>query len=158
MTVVSCRARGFTLIELMVVVMLIAVAAAVVAPGLADQVRGARIRGAARDFCSLCALARSTAAREVKDYEVAIDYGKRQLLLRQKDGGEVALSLAKRELPEGIRAGSASGSNGSGEIGIAATFFPDGTASGDGAVFSEDSGRRLKVSVDAITGRAKVEG
>ncbi|MBN2713667.1 MAG: prepilin-type N-terminal cleavage/methylation domain-containing protein [Planctomycetes bacterium] len=145
---------GFTLIELMIVIVLIAIAAAIVAPRLSEQILGARVRKTARDFCNICKLARSKSAAEVKEYTVVIDNGKRNMSLKAKGGDAVKSSLGKRELPEGITV-KTEGASGSGRVEI--SFFSDGTSSGSSLSFHDKSGRVIKVVVDKISGLPRVE-
>ncbi len=149
------RTRGFTLIELMIVVMLIAVATAVAAPRLADQIAGARVRKAARDFCSLCRLARSRAASEVTEYVLVMDKERHVMFVRAKaEKQRHGASLMWRELPFGVRVYDASGGGGENSE---FRFRPDGTVKDDAEVgFRDQTGRTIKVKLDAITGKAKV--
>lgn len=150
------RCGAFTLIELMIVVMLIAVMAATVAPRLAGQIRGARLRKSVRDFISLCRIARTTAAQNMRECEVVLDPGRRQMRLESADGAGEAMdgSRFRRDWAPGIRVGSGRTAVGEAEMRIG--FYPDGTAEKTELVFSDLGGRRLGARVDSITGRVTV--
>lgn len=63
--------RGFTLIELMTVVVIMAVLAAIVAPGMQSLIANARARSAASDLISDMVLARSEAIKRNRDVELS---------------------------------------------------------------------------------------
>lgn len=58
------RARGFTIIELMIVVTIIAVLFVIVAPSMTQMIRNSRVRSFTSDLRSDIALAKSQAQRE----------------------------------------------------------------------------------------------
>ncbi len=148
---------GFTLIELVIVVMLITVITAVAAPRLADQIGGARVRKAARDFCSLARLARSKAAAEVRDYGLILEPAAGRMVVRPVKAREaLGSSLLRRRLPDGVRVQAVGASGSAGAGGADLVFRPDGTASKARVVFRDGTGRRLEVQVDEITGRTTV--
>ncbi len=63
--------RGFTLIELMTVVSIMAVMALVAAPGMQSLIAGARARAATNDLISDLVLARSEAIKRNRDVELS---------------------------------------------------------------------------------------
>ncbi|MEK9802387.1 MAG: GspH/FimT family pseudopilin [Curvibacter sp.] len=65
------RARGFTLIELMTVVVILTVLTLVAAPGLQSLISGQRARSAAHDLISDLILARSEAVKRNRDVVLA---------------------------------------------------------------------------------------
>jgi type IV fimbrial biogenesis protein FimT len=57
------RARGFTIIELMLVIVIVAVLASLAMPGMRDLIVGSRVRGASSDFYAALIAARSEAIK-----------------------------------------------------------------------------------------------
>lgn len=69
------RARGFTLVELMVVVAVVAILAAMAAPSYRDMVDRYRVRGAADDVLSVLSNARAGAVKAGLDTAVTVTTG-----------------------------------------------------------------------------------
>ena len=65
------RARGLTIVELMVVMMIVALLGAVAMPNLDRALTNQRLRNAATDFMSALLLARSEAIKRGADVQVA---------------------------------------------------------------------------------------
>ncbi|WP_435103498.1 GspH/FimT family pseudopilin [Arhodomonas sp. AD133] len=142
------RARGFTLLELMVVIAILAVAAVLVGPRFAGAIESVRLQAATRDVASALRAARTEALRERRDAAVLIDV----------DRGLYQLSSASesRALPEGTKVGLVAGgadisSDSQGRI----VFFPDGSSSG-GRISLANNGRQFRVDVNWLTGRVRI--
>lgn len=67
------RVQGFTIIELMVVIAIVAILAALALPSFRDYIEKSRLRGAVDSVTGLMALARTEAVRQ--DRQVAIAFG-----------------------------------------------------------------------------------
>ena len=138
------RSKGFTLLELIVVLAILAAIAALVAPSFSRTVASARLRTAASDVRTTLARGRALAVAATKERTVAFDLSR----------GEFGVdNEAVRRLPETIRLGAVLPGEGRVEEGnVRIRFFPDG--SGDEAeisVTAEDGGT-LRVTVDPLTG------
>ena len=66
-----CRSRGFTLIELMVVVALAAILAALATPSFKGFISGQRVKAAASDFVMAANFARSEAIKRNADVTIS---------------------------------------------------------------------------------------
>lgn len=137
------RANGFTLIELMAVIMLLAIALTLVSVSFSKSMRSARIRGASRD---LVAALRYTRGQ-------AIVKGKQEVLTLSLDSNTyTAPSKHAVKLPKDMnltlttadteQTGSATG-------GI--RFFPDGSSTG-GHISVFQGQREWRVNVAWLTG------
>jgi type II secretion system protein H len=138
------RSEGFTLMELIVVLAILAAIAALVAPSFSRTIASARLRSAASDVRTSLARGRALAVAAAKERTVAFDLSR----------GEFGVdNEAVRRLPETLRLGAVLPGGGRMERGsVRIRFFPDG--SGDEAeisVTAEDGGT-LRVTVDPLTG------
>ncbi len=137
--------RGFSLFELILVLALAGLLAAIVIPSLPGAVESARLRGSAGEVRAVLTLARTLAVSEARSRSVAFD------LVR----GEYGIDADSRKwfLPEGIhmatvRRGDAD--KGSGVVRV--RFYPDGSADEAEVALSSSGGVEMRVSVDPLTG------
>jgi general secretion pathway protein H len=138
------RRAGFTFVELMVVLAILAAVAALVMPSFSRTIASARLRSAASDVRTSLARGRALAVAAAKERTVAFDLSR----------GEFGVdNEAVRLLPGTIRLGAVLPGEERKERGnVRVRFFPDG--SGDEAeisVTAEDGGT-LRVTVDPLTG------
>lgn len=145
------REGGFTLLELIVVLCLAGMLAALVAPSFSGTLESARLRAGAAEMRATLSFARTLSASQSRTRTVAID----------PRTGEYGVSgESGRRLPEGIRIESlrvggadAAAGRAAGEAAPAnVDFFPDGTAEETEVVLSSAGGGRLRVVVDPLTG------
>lgn len=137
-------ARGFTLIEVVAVMLVLALAAAVVVPAVGRGAESLRARAAVSGFAAFLRHAREQAVTRRETYEVRVDPEARTLVLTVAGSDKVRGS---RRLAQGIQVTAAPPSP------LTVTFQPQGLSSG--ATFRiEAPGRRVfTVTVDPITGR-----
>jgi general secretion pathway protein H len=138
------RSEGFTFVELIVVLVILAAVAALVAPSVSRTIVSARLRSAASDVRTSLARGRALAVAGAEERAVAFDLSR----------GEFGVdNEAMRLLPDTIRLGVVLPGEDRKEQGdVRVRFFPDG--SGDEAeisVTAEDGGT-LRVTVDPLTG------
>jgi len=138
------RSEGFTFVELIVVLVILAAVAALAAPSVSRTIVSARLRSAASDVRTSLARGRALAVAGAEERAVAFDLSR----------GEFGVdNEAVRLLPDTIRLGVVLPGEDRKEQGnVRVRFFPDG--SGDEAeisVTAEDGGT-LRVTVDPLTG------
>lgn len=143
MSFAGARARGFTLIELMAVIVLIAIAMTAVTFSFSKSLQSARIRGASQD---LVAALRYTRGQ-------AIVKGKQEVLLLNLDDNSYTVpGKAAKKLPKGMTLRLTTADSevvGDNTGGI--RFFPDGSSTGGHiSVFQGD--REWRVNVAWLTG------
>lgn len=136
------RQRGFTLLELLVVLTVVALMYALAAPRLGAGLPGVSARGAARDLVAVLQEGRSLALTEQRQVEVAIDGEARSL---QLDGR-----------PQPLRGKAEIHGSDNGEEPFAVLFYPDGSSSGI-ELRVEQENHRYHVHVDWLTGRVALK-
>ena len=134
--------RGFTLIELAVTLLVLALGVAVAAPSLARGVDTVRARAETAGIATFLRAAREQAITHNRPYEVRVKTEEGVIELRAGDR-----VLASRRLALGVRVTADPGAS------QTVTFLPQGLSSG-ARLHVEGPGRRAYlVTVDALTGR-----
>lgn len=98
------RSRGFSLVELLIVVAIIAITAAVALPNIGGYIRNYKIRGAARQVADQIQTARSRAITSNTDAGVSffvLDYDSFRFVQEDLPSGEQLAPI--QELPNGVR-------------------------------------------------------
>ena len=142
------RIRGFTLIELMAVILLLAIAMTAVTFSFSKSLRSARVAGASRD---LVAALRYTRGQ-------AIVKGKQQVLMLNLDSnsytapGKSAVKLPENMTLQMETAAQEVTSGNSGGI----RFFPDGSSTGGHISVLQDR-REWRINVAWLTGEIELD-
>lgn len=143
------RARGFTLIEILVVLSIMAIGAAIVIPMVSGSgATTGELKAAAREIAAGLRLARSEAVTTRRETTVTLDLEARKFRVAA-GGREVALPpkvdlklfTAQSDLQDEKRG--------------AIRFFPDGGSNG-GRVTVSSGERKYEVDVDWLTGRVAI--
>jgi general secretion pathway protein H len=141
-------AKGFTLVEVMVVMVIAAIALALVGTSISRSISGAEMRTAARKVAASLRYTRTHAILKKSEQVFLVDT---ELLTYQApdrepvelpEGMEVELNTARSELTSETAGGI--------------RFYPDGGSTG-GNVRLEANGRIYKINVAWLTGEASVE-
>ena len=138
----SQRAAGFTLIEIMVVLAIIAVTAAVVTPNLGAVVGFGQLRGEARAVVSGLREARAQAMTGGQ----RVDF--------QLQGAEWRVGDTSRKIGSSISISLDVPPAGTSLNGSFIRFFPDGRSTG-GRIYLRRKDRTQTIQVDWITGHAR---
>ncbi len=142
--------KGFTLLELMVVVAIVGIILAVVPIAFSDAVRSAELKAATHEVAAALKRARSHAVAAQRETVLLLDMVNRRYRL----GG----SRQRRQLPSHIQltlvtARSELLSARMGSI----RFFPDGSTTG-GRISLKGDKRTYHVDIDWLTGKVSIRG
>jgi general secretion pathway protein H len=142
------RHAGFTLIEMLVVMVIMVLAYAMTAPMISAGVSGAELKAAARQIATGLRKARSEAVTRKDEVTLTVDVERRQFELggdkriyRLPKKIDVSLFTAQSELMD-AKTG-------------AIRFYPDGSSTGGRVTISQGE-RKYLVDVDWMTGRVKI--
>ena len=157
--------RGFSLIELLVVLILLSLSLALVAPSLSRFSRTAELRGAAQKISGILRNCRSEAVNKGKVYQVVLNSQSREVSVHavepseEKDEKkEAPLPQRTYVLPEGIQMkGDPTSSSESASELPTIEFYPNGSS--NGATILLDSQDRLgyKIQVNFLTGMVEIK-
>ncbi|HLF11309.1 MAG TPA: GspH/FimT family pseudopilin [Gammaproteobacteria bacterium] len=145
----AARLRGFTLLELLVVVAIASLTVAVVPPLVASSLPGAELKKTTRELASALKTARSLAVTRNESVSLRLDLDKNRYWITGSGNA--------RQLPEDIDlvlygADSEIPSEVSGGI----RFFPDGSSTGGRITIARDA-RSNRIDVDWLLGRIVVD-
>jgi general secretion pathway protein H len=141
-------ARGFSLLELLVVLTLLAVGAAVAAPAVGRAAAAASVRAEVGAIVAFLRAAREQAVTGGRALEVRFDHESRALLmLRAPDDHGAGRPLRRRAVSPALRVLA-------GPAGV--TFLPHGVSSGGRLTVAGAGGPSYLVAVDPLTGRVSM--
>lgn len=145
--------RGFSLVELMVVLLVISLALVITYPSLSRGTAALNLRAAGRDVLGTLRYARETAITEQKTMKVTFDAEKQQVILSDEvgDGARsysmprnvrmVRLLLSGREIVEPV---------------AAIRYMTNGSSETAEIVLQSGTGATLTIVTDPITGGARI--
>lgn len=144
------RARGFTLVEILAVVALIALAVTLVAVSVGDGLKGAKVRAASRDLVAALRYTRGQAIVKREQKTLSVDVEQR----RYRAPGRPWVELPKDMDMKLFTARSELEEEGVGRI----RFFPDGASTG-GHIDLVRGEATWRVDVNWLTGEIRaIEG
>jgi general secretion pathway protein H len=130
--------HGFTLLELLVVLVIIALAGSIIAFGVGGGLENMRLRAASKQLLAIMRHARDQAASLKTKTSVEVDQETRRVLFQ---GGK-----GDYELPEDVLVKEKT----------TIEFFPSGGSSGGEVVLENRRGRSYRVKVDRLTGVPRI--
>jgi type II secretion system protein H len=158
------KRRGFTLVELMIVIAVIGVLATMSAPSLFHNMADYKLNGTVRAIFATLQYARMCAASAGKEYRVRffLDNTPQGYRLEQGNHFSGSDSWATRRdyhpLPEQVRINHATDYRGTHQSGTSVIAFnPQGTASSGGVYLKNSKGKIRSVKVSSSTGRIRME-
>lgn len=168
----GAKNSGFTLLELLVVLMIMGIVSAFVGPKLAGSISNTDLRTASKKIAALLRYARSQATSQGVICGILFDFEKGRISIVTKQGRAEAAqdkdNSAEKEkemvgrsktynLPDGVRLEKAISGNSEIDSGLfEIIFFPSGSSSGGRVTLVNKRGRRYAISVDFITGTVKL--
>jgi general secretion pathway protein H len=178
----SHRNAGFTLLELLVVLMIIGLMSTLVAPKLAKPLGDLNLKTASQKISAALRYARSQAAAEKVTYVALFDFDKNRLVIiappapekrdnavgERRTGDKTLEEPPEKEngrpggvkaydLPDGIKlAGGVSREQGVDSGLFRVLFFPSGGSSGGEITVANERGRQYRISIDFITGTVQL--
>jgi prepilin-type N-terminal cleavage/methylation domain-containing protein len=158
---INKRNRGFTLIELMIVIVMIGILAAMAGPMFTRVIPRLKTRAEARNMLSMIRLAKSRAISENAQYGVYFDVNSRSYLLFKDtvspanatyDNGDSIVTGPVYVDPSVVYVSCSFGNN-------SIVMLPTGAASQSGnlVVNSSHNDSRFTISVLAATGKSKLQ-
>jgi len=148
------RSDGFTLLELMMVVLVIALVLAVSYPSLSRGSTALHLRATGRDVLNTFRYAREKAVTEQAAWRVTVDLQKQELVLSDNLGDQ-----SRRYVPPGdviidrIRLGGNEAMDGP----VIVRFLPNGSSDHAEIILRSGTGSFLRIISDPITGGARIE-
>lgn len=142
------RGAGYTLIELVLVMAVLAVASMVAAPAVGRAVDGIRVRTEVAGIASFLRSVREQAVTRRQAHEVALDAERGTLLVRRVGRDAIAGGETRRQLSSLLHLKLLTGS-----FLQQITFTPQGNSSGGSFRIEAAGPRAYIVTVDPLTGR-----
>ncbi len=154
---------GFTMIELLIVVVIIGIVAGLAAPNFAGAIQKIRWRSSATEITKALRLARSSAIAKNDQFGVEVNFDRRRIVVFRDLSNPSAFAFDEFNdsivsfdtLDANVDEIHSSFSSG------AICFFPNGRASESGFIYghqySEDNYQMFNISVLAATGRATID-
>jgi len=144
--------KGVTLIELIVVMVIIAIGAVLIAPGIGSWLPHYRLRSAARDIASAMRTAQMKAISTNLEHQVVFDNTNRTFLIQKGNSSSGSTSWTNegvaQTLPTGITITNTF-------AGSEAKFYPNSTSNSGSVTLTNSKGSTRTIGLNS-TGRVKV--
>jgi prepilin-type N-terminal cleavage/methylation domain-containing protein len=154
--------KGITLLELIIVMVIIAIGAALMVPGFGAWMPHYRLRGATRDIASTLRAAQVKAVSNNFRYGVAFDTANQQFQLYRNSGGigDFQVDGSPNDLPSGVTFFNIAGLPTDGPGGLPfVRFYPDSTASAANGTITLVNNKNTQklVRISGSTGRVTIQ-
>jgi type II secretion system protein H len=159
------RRNGYSLLELIVVLILISLSAALVTPSLSRFSRTTELKAAAKKVSGILRYCRSEAINKGMVYQVIFNLASKEVKIQsidlneeKKEGDKKEISKKTYSLPEGIEMK---------EVDLISPqypsdfptveFYPNGGSNGGSFLLNSPGLKGFKIKVDFLTGLVKIE-
>jgi general secretion pathway protein H len=143
--------RGFTMLEMIAVLLVIALVAALSPPLFSSGVSASQHRAAARDVAQMLRLARTEAV--AKRTDIGVDFNLEQRTMQMPAASNKRIA----KIPEGIEIKlTTTAAETKSDTLASVRFYPDGGATG-GRVSLKVREREFRVDIDWLTGRVSID-
>lgn len=157
------RNKGFTLLEIILVILLLSLSAYLVVPSLARWAKAIELKGTTQKIAGILRYYRLSAIQKGQVHQILIDQKQRKLIIRalqseKKDGGEFTwVEKIKYQIPESINLKEeVSSSEYTTEL-PAIEFYPTGQANGGQILLADSEQKGYRIKVSFLTGLVEVE-
>lgn len=148
--------KGFSLVEVVVVLTIIALSVALVKPSLSRFLRAVELKAAAKRISSILRYCRSEAVNSGQVYQVLFDANLREVKMKQFDSAKS--SPKTYPLPEGINLKEIDVESPENDSDLPAIeFYPSGGSNGGTIVLDQQEGTAYKIRVHFLTGVVEIE-
>ena len=151
----TTRDAGFTLLEVLVTLVIMALALALVAPRFGDALPGVELQAETRKVVAMLRHARSKAVLLNQDIQIQLVEEPAALSISTEDEPYRPPEHIRLELSAGRV--SAAAEQPIIEVDQAIRFFAEGYSSGGSITLSREDGRRASIHVDWLTGRVSTD-
>ena len=157
---------GFSLIELVVVLVVLSTLAAAVVPIYSGSVQGIRMRGFHSDFVQFITYLQERAVTDVREYRLYIDDDENTYWVMQLAGWEDEEKVyemaggdlgGERHFPEAVEVSRISGEKDRDRDGYYTTCFPNGSCDRIKIYLNEAGDRRRQVIIETTGVMGKIE-
>jgi len=143
--------KGITLIELVVVMAIIAIGAALTTPNISGWLPSYRLRSATRDVVSIMRVAQLKAVSNNTSHRVTFNTVNDSYVLEyQNTGGGWVTEGETQSLPTGVKFNT-------NLVGNITTFLPNSTATDGNVTLNNNKGANKRIRLLGLTGRIRIE-
>lgn len=146
------RAGGFSLLELVVVLLLLGLASVLVVPSFTGGLGGLQLETSTRDVITLMRHARSEAIAKQHVFRVVLGE-EDPLSVKYFFTNDFGETIREKELPRGFEFQVPDEAR----LPLTVSFYPNGRSSGAAFGIKNKQGKMTRVAVDTITGFAKLD-
>ena len=159
--------RGFSLVELIVVLVVISLSVALVTPSLSRFSRTIELKSAAKKISAILRYSRSEAVNQGQIYQIVFDSDLREVRVQRMESTEVKEESEKREAKDFKKTYPFPGGINLKEVQIASPqypsdfpvieFYPHGGSNGGSIVLNSEDRGGYRIKINFVTGMVKIE-